>query len=75
MRQHHVWELRPHVFCDGRRFFMEPYDREKFAELGMVAAPRQTVFPPDLLGSILKKHAKAPRTREIEVEHRNTHGV
>lgn len=30
-----VWELRPKVFQDARGFFLETYNREKFAELGI----------------------------------------
>src|SRR5271163_2782985 len=30
-----VWELRPKVFSDARGFFMETYNREAFADLGI----------------------------------------
>ena len=30
-----VWELRPKVFSDARGFFMETYNREAFAKLGI----------------------------------------
>jgi dTDP-4-dehydrorhamnose 3,5-epimerase len=30
-----VWELRPKILCDARGFFMETYQRERFAELGI----------------------------------------
>jgi dTDP-4-dehydrorhamnose 3,5-epimerase len=30
-----VWELRPKVFSDARGFFMETYNRETFAKLGI----------------------------------------
>lgn len=68
-----VWELRPKIFRDSRGFFMETYNQEDFANLGITDSFVQDNHSASLKGTIRGlhyqlQHAQAKLCRVIEGE-------